>query len=77
MKRKVDKNQIVSGILASSILLQSCETVDWFYDDDIKSINENNQIDQNSIFIDLRIDPKDKEYFEFINKLSLDIINNP
>lgn len=77
MKRKVDRNQIVSSILASSILLQSCGTVDWFYDDDIKSINENNQIDQNSIFIDLRIDPKDKEYFEFINKLSLDIINNP
>ena len=82
MKRKPSYKQIISGALASTLLLESCvKDYDLLYvDKSVPDINKNIQTllknGNSHILLNIQVSEEDRKYFDFINKLSLDILQD-
>jgi hypothetical protein len=82
MKRKPGYKQIISGALATTFLLESCvKDYDLLYvDKSVPDINKNIQTMLKSgsthILLNIQISEDDRKYFDFINKLTLDILQD-
>lgn len=76
---KKNTKKIISGVLATSVMLQSCDPKIYFYDDEIEDINDSHSKENNSEIIPIQIigEESDLKYIQFINMLSLEIINKP
>ena len=61
------------AICGSSLILNSCDG--YFYNGDM--INEDQLSDIGLSAINIELSPEDQAYIEFLNKLGLDIIQNP
>jgi len=82
MKRKPGYKQIISGALATTLLLESCvKDYDLLYvDKSVPDINKNIQKMLKSgsthILLNIQISEDDRKYFDFINRLTLDILQD-
>jgi hypothetical protein len=82
MKRKPSYKQIISGALATTFLLESCaKDYDLYYSNQpVNDINKNlpAHLKNGSPYslLDIQISDDDRQYFDFINKLTLDILND-
>lgn len=82
MKRKPAYKQIITSALASTILLESCvkDCNLYYLDKSVQDINKEYQANyKNSTpfsLLNIQINNEDRQYFDFINKLTNDILQD-
>lgn len=80
-KKRTKPSQIIAGSLASIIFVQSCSkpSISYYDDEDVVAINLLDKDYENNMLlpIEIKLDSQLSSYFDFLNELAEEIINNP